>query len=526
MVWSPSISTSGSTIGTSPASCDSAAKRASSSALAATHASLGMPSPMVMTARHLVNLAPSSTYSASRWRRPSSPSVTFSPGNPASATVPLSTLIPGAMPWRLSTSGKRVPSAARWRMVSSNRITPLMNRPALSVVNSSSRYARRFSSVEATSMDASRLVIVPVLSSAARMPFPGATSAWAMTSSWLWPIAGSSCSLADPSLTLRAVGLPRQGSRVPDSVLVDGVAGQVGGGLRAAAHPQLAQHAGHVVLDGLLRQAQLLPDLPVGQPVGDQLQDPLLLRAQPGQPLVPQQMLARPQPLQHPGGHRRVQQAVPGRHRAHRAQQVGGVDLLEHIAGRARQDRGEQRLVVGKRGQHQHLDVGVGGADLTGGLDAAAVGQPHVHDDHLRQRPVRLVDRLTHRGRLGAHDHVLGALQQRPDPVADDVVVVDQHHPGRPPTRLLGWLLACHHRPPLTLRAAHPPGCRPPGWRSTGMATRTVVPSPVVLTISARPPSRAARARRFPSPRPAPAAAAVSNPRPSSSTSSHTAPSS
>ena len=40
----------------------------------------GIPSPMVMTARHLVNVAPSATYSASRSRRPSKPSVTFSFG--------------------------------------------------------------------------------------------------------------------------------------------------------------------------------------------------------------------------------------------------------------------------------------------------------------------------------------------------------------------------------------------------------------------------------------------------------------
>ena len=59
IVWSPSISTSGSTIGTSPTSCDSAAKRASASALASMQPDVGIPSPM-MTARHLVNRAPSS----------------------------------------------------------------------------------------------------------------------------------------------------------------------------------------------------------------------------------------------------------------------------------------------------------------------------------------------------------------------------------------------------------------------------------------------------------------------------------
>ena len=60
MVWSPSISTSGSTIGTSPASWELAAKRPRASALARMQPEVGMCSPMVMTARHLVNLAPRS----------------------------------------------------------------------------------------------------------------------------------------------------------------------------------------------------------------------------------------------------------------------------------------------------------------------------------------------------------------------------------------------------------------------------------------------------------------------------------
>ncbi len=60
IVCAPSISTSGSTIGTSPASWDRAAKRASASALASMQVRVGIPSPMVMTARHLVNLTPRS----------------------------------------------------------------------------------------------------------------------------------------------------------------------------------------------------------------------------------------------------------------------------------------------------------------------------------------------------------------------------------------------------------------------------------------------------------------------------------
>src|ERR671938_425050 len=46
IVWSPSISTSGSTIGTSPASCDSAAKRARACAFVQMQYSLGVPAPL------------------------------------------------------------------------------------------------------------------------------------------------------------------------------------------------------------------------------------------------------------------------------------------------------------------------------------------------------------------------------------------------------------------------------------------------------------------------------------------------
>ncbi len=51
-----------------------------------------------------------------------------------------------------------------------------MNSPAPFVVNKISRYIRRFSSFEGTLMLFNRFSIVPELSSAARIPLPGATS--------------------------------------------------------------------------------------------------------------------------------------------------------------------------------------------------------------------------------------------------------------------------------------------------------------------------------------------------------------
>ena len=58
MVCAPSISTSGSTIGTSPCSWHRAAYRASAWALALMQAALGSPSPMRITARHFAKRAP------------------------------------------------------------------------------------------------------------------------------------------------------------------------------------------------------------------------------------------------------------------------------------------------------------------------------------------------------------------------------------------------------------------------------------------------------------------------------------
>src|SRR3989344_1104777 len=62
-------------------------------------------------------------------------------------------------------------------------MTPEMYSPNPGVVKSISRYARRLSSVEGTAILVNRFSIVPVLSSAARIPFPGATICFAISAS-------------------------------------------------------------------------------------------------------------------------------------------------------------------------------------------------------------------------------------------------------------------------------------------------------------------------------------------------------
>ena len=62
-------------------------------------------------------------------------------------------------------------------------ITPLQYFSNPSVVNNSSRYARRFSSTFSTPMPSNLLPIVPVDSSAARTPLPGTDMAAAVATS-------------------------------------------------------------------------------------------------------------------------------------------------------------------------------------------------------------------------------------------------------------------------------------------------------------------------------------------------------
>src|SRR3954452_10254418 len=142
--------------------------------------SLGLSASIEYVARHFAKRAPSPRYSSSLARSPSRPSVTVSPFASASGCAPSSTLIPGMTPLDSSSLGNGVPSCPDWRIVSSKRITPLMYSSTPSVVNSRSRYARRLSSVDSTPIESKRFLIVPVLSSAARIPFPSATSARAV----------------------------------------------------------------------------------------------------------------------------------------------------------------------------------------------------------------------------------------------------------------------------------------------------------------------------------------------------------
>src|SRR6266542_3409422 len=132
------------------------------------------------------------------------------------------------------------------------------------------------------------------------------------------------------------------------SVAGRGVVDKIDGRLGTAAHLQLRQNTRHIILDRLLRQPQLHPNLPIRPPTTHQPPNPLPPRQQPRQPRIPEHPPHPPpplphpppttQPLQHPPTHRGIQQTPAPPHHPHRRHQLHPPNLLQHIPRRPRHD--------------------------------------------------------------------------------------------------------------------------------------------------------------------------------------------
>ena len=100
------------------------------------------------------------------------PSVIFSSDEPAKILAPVSTLIPGCEPIFEISSGIGLSFLEFCLIVSSYKITPPIHFDMLLELKSVSLNNNLFSGVEETLTPSNLFVIVPVLSSAARIPFP------------------------------------------------------------------------------------------------------------------------------------------------------------------------------------------------------------------------------------------------------------------------------------------------------------------------------------------------------------------
>ena len=155
----------------------------------------------------------------------------------------------------------------------------------------------------------------------------------------------------------------------------------------------------------------------------------MLLLGEALQPLV--LLGATAQTIEDPCGHARVEQRLPRRHPPDGVDQLGSFHLLQHIAGGARHDRLEQRLVVGERREHDALEIGPGRPHLAAHLDAAAVGQAHVEHRYVGVRRGDAAQRLLGRSGLGHHLDVGLGIEQLAQPPPHDLVVIEEEHAYR-----------------------------------------------------------------------------------------------
>jgi signal transduction histidine kinase len=200
-------------------------------------------------------------------------------------------------------------------------------------------------------------------------------------------------------------------------------------GLGAAFETELGQQRRDVVLDGLLGEEHALADLAVGEALGDELEGLALLAGEFGEPRVLGGWVA--QALEHLRRDAGVEQRAAAADGADGLHEVVAADLLEDVAGGAREDRVEQRVVVGERRQHQHAQVGHPAAQVAAERDAVAVGQAYVEHRDVGAQRRHPRHRLRDRPRLADDVDVVLEVQELRDAAAYDLVVVHEHDPDR-----------------------------------------------------------------------------------------------
>jgi hypothetical protein len=180
---------------------------------------------------------------------------------------------------------------------------------------------------------------------------------------------------------------------------------------------------------GALGDAEVLADLGIGAPGGQQHQHLALAR---------REAVGGGAGGAQGGGQRfrcgGVEVHLAGLGVADRGRHVGGVPVLEQVAGGAGLERGPDPRLLDEGGDGDDLDVPPATLDLGGGGDAVHGGHLQVHQDDVREIPGsgqhgELVERaaavagFTDDGHPGLRGEVGG------EPRPDDLVVVDEEHP-------------------------------------------------------------------------------------------------
>src|SRR5918997_4730479 len=114
-----------------------------------------------------------------------------------------------------------------------------------------------------------------------------------------------------------------------------GQLGGVHGGLGTPVHAELGEQVGDVVLHGLLGEVEPFADLAVGEPLGEQIEDPALLVGEVRARLL---VGAAPQAVEDTGGDAPIEQRLAGGHTADVVDEVAAAHLLEDVTAGAGHD--------------------------------------------------------------------------------------------------------------------------------------------------------------------------------------------
>ena len=85
--------------------------------------------------------------------------------------------------------------------------------------------------------------------------------------------------------------------------------------------------------------------------------------------------------------------AGTAQHHLHPGDQLARGERLGHVPVRADREADQEVDLLGARGQHEHVALGLG-ADLTAHLGAVGVGQPEIQDDDVGSGATDLLERL------------------------------------------------------------------------------------------------------------------------------------
>jgi hypothetical protein len=203
-----------------------------------------------------------------------------------------------------------------------------------------------------------------------------------------------------------------------------GLSRGVDGGFGPPAHPHLVEEVADVVLHGLLGKEDLGGDLPICLPLGEQFEDSSFLTAQSSQ----HRILGRavPQPLQHSGGHRRVEQGPTGTDLTNGVDDVVAFDLFEDVPRCTGHDRLEECLIVIEGSQHEAGERRMSGAELAAQFDTVPVGKPNIQDCHVWGRSRDPMQSFLDSGGFADDLEVVLGFEHVADAPTDDLMVVDE----------------------------------------------------------------------------------------------------